>query len=346
MSIATRKDKIEAKLSRDPGVKISILTASRMWQSEFWTRNITNVLTQQEIEKKAPAPPPRNMAWRLFRQRKKFDVVATAGPVNFWYALLGLISLGSKTAHVAQELFLPEQESGWKYRLKRLVRRIVFSKTDRFVVYSNAERELWAEYLGLPVERFSTVLFHTNVLEPKLTKREAYGFAAGRSERDYATFFEAVRGLDYSFVVVSDPASVKSLDIPDNVELHCNIPYEKYLSLAQKASFTIVPLQVRQRSSGQVVILEGYAFGKPTIATRMVGTLDYVSDGETGFLCDPYSADSMRQCIMKCIAAPELVERMGRNAIDKVNQTYTFDAYVKNILAVLEQAVASKRSRI
>ena len=66
----------------------------------------------------------------------------------------------------------------------------------------------------------------------------------------------------------------------------------------------VVPLHRRQRSTGQVVILEGNALGKPAIATRVVGTVDYVRPGETGLLCEPYDALDMRTAIERLIADP------------------------------------------
>jgi glycosyltransferase involved in cell wall biosynthesis len=333
-----------SELNALPPPTISVLTASRMWQSKYWTKHTSNVLSADEINKIVPLPSVRSITWRLFKQRREYDVVSTAGDVNFWYALFNRFGFGPKAAHVAQELFLPEPQPGWKWKLKRLIRRIVFSDVDTFIVYSRGEQKLWAEYLSLPVDRFQTLIFHTNVLQPEITQRKAYGFAAGRSERDYATFFEAVRNIDYQFVVVSDSVSVEGLEVPANVELHCNITYEKYLEFGREAAFTVVPLKVRKRSSGQVVILEGYGFGKPTVCTRMVGTVDYVVEGETGLMCQPESALAMREAIQKMIDSPELVETMGENAINEVRKKYTFDVFVNNLFELMTRTVEKRKS--
>jgi glycosyltransferase involved in cell wall biosynthesis len=253
-----------------------------MWQSEEWTRVLVNVLSEAELQGKEREPHSMVTAWRLFRRRHQGDVVSPAGGgVAFYYALLTRLLYGRRPPQVVREFFLPEPRHGsMKWHIKRSLCRWAFSRTAAIVVYSEGERKLYAEYLGLPESRFHTVLFHTNILTPGLEPGGHFGFAAGRSERDYRTFFDAIRGLAYPFVVVSDKASIAGLDIPDNVQLHCNIPRDDYLSLLRKAAFVVVPLYRRQRSTGQVVILEGYALGKPVVATRVVGTTDYVRHGE------------------------------------------------------------------
>jgi glycosyltransferase involved in cell wall biosynthesis len=311
-----------------------------MWQAEQWTRALVNVLSDDELRGRKPKPGDLATAWRLFRRRKAGNVVSSAGGgVAFYYALLARLLLCRKPPHVVREFFLPEPQAGSKkWRLKRYLRRIVFSQTAAIIVYSEGERQLCAEYLGLPESRFHTVLFHTNILTPCFEPGGSYGFAAGRSERDYRTFFEAIRGLAYPFVVVSDKASVAGLDIPENVELHCNIPREDYLSLLRKAAFVVVPLHRRQRSTGQVVILEGNALGKPVVATRVVGTVDYVRPGETGLLCEPYDVPDMRAAIGRLVGNPQERERLGRNALEMVERNHTFQVHVDRMLAVIQSA--------
>lgn len=316
-----------------------ILTASRMWQSEHWIRNTVNVLSPEEWKGGAPLPSACEMAWRLAWRRKDADVVCTSGTVNHWYCLLSHLTPLWRRPHVMGELFLPEPAPASRaYRLKRLIRRILFRHVDAFVVYSERERVLWADYLQMPIERFHTVLFHTNILEPRMTPEGNYGFAAGKSERDFETFFRAVARLDYPFVVVASEASVAGLEIPENVSLHCSIPRERYLDLLEGAAFVVLPLHVRQRSAGQVVLLEGYALGKPAVASRVVGTEDYLIDGETGFFCRANSVDDMRATIERMIELPDR-QAMGRKGLEFVLQGHTFDRFVEREFEVIHSVV-------
>ena len=314
-----------------------------MWQSAEWTRVLVNVLSESEITRREAEPGDLRTAWRLFRRRCEGNVVSPAGGgTAFYYALLTRLLHCRRPPCVVREFFLPEpQPTSRKWRIKRSLRRFAFFHTAAIVVYSEGERKLCAEYLGLPESRFHTVLFHTNILTPCFEPGGNYGFAAGRSERDYRTFFEAIRGMTYPFVVVSDKASVAGLDIPDNVELHFDIPRDDYLALLRKAAFVVVPLHRRQRSTGQVVILEGYAFGKPVVATRVVGTVDYVRNGQTGLLCDPYETPAMKAAIRRLVDDPTERERLGRNALEVVTHQHSFSVHVDRTLGVICGALGS-----
>lgn len=329
-----------------PGSNLKILSFARMWDLPWWKQNITD-----QVPADIRGRTPREIAWYKAKRQKDYDVVCFDGAENLWYTLF-LFLLGKKTAAVMGEMFLPEPQPGFKWKLKRQIRRFLYRKVDRFVVYSSQERRLWAEYLHYDPSRFTTILFASNLLDPKrfpeglYLPEGQYGFAAGRSGRDYKTFFESVKDLSYPFVVVSDKDSVKNLDIPDNVSLYCDIPWTEYIELLKKSAFTVVPLHDWQRSTGQVVLLEGYALGKPSVATRCIGTTDYVFEGETGFLTTPYQSQEMKEAIQKMIDSDENRRRMGKNALEKTLQEFSPEAYLDQYRNVLEEAVASfRRSR-
>ena len=326
-----------------PTSTLKILATSRMWGLPWWQENVTD---------KVPPDNEKNIretAWNKAKRQKDYDVVCFGGSENLWYTLF-LFLLGKKTAAVMGEMFLPEPQPGLKWKLKRAVRRFLYKNVDRFVVYSTEERRLWAEYLNYDQSRFSTILFASNILDPGrypdglFLPEGKYGFAAGRSGRDYKTFFEAIREVAYPFVVVSDKASVEGLEIPENVTLYCDIPWTEYIELLKDAAFTIVPLHDWQRSTGQVVILEGYAFGKPTVATQCIGTVDYVFEGETGFMTAPYQPPAMREAIQKLINSNENRRQMGKNALERTRRQFSPQVYLDQYLKVLEEAVDSFRN--
>ncbi len=318
-----------------------------MWDIPWWRDHVVNAVPPDIRGKNA-----RETAWNKARCQKEWDVVCFGGSENLWYTLF-LFLLGKKAGAVMGEMFLPEPQPGLKWKVKRAIRRFLYRSVDRFVVYSTEERRLWAEYLNYDESRFATILFASNILDPTrypdglYLPEGDYGFAAGRSGRDYKTFFEAIKDLPYPFVVVADKASIEGLDVPKNVTLHCDIPWAEYIEILKKAAFTVVPLHDWQRSTGQVVILEGYAFGKPVVATRCIGTSDYVFEGETGFTTAPYQAQAMREAIQKMIDSDESRRQMGKNALDRALAQFSPTVYLEQYLKVLEEAVDSfQNSRV
>ena len=88
------------------------------------------------------------------------------------------------------------------------------------------------------------------------------------------------------------------------------------------------------------MILEGYAFGKPVVATRVVGTVDYIYHGETGLFCEPYDPLGMREAIQKLIADPQERDRPALNALGLVEREHSFSMYVNQLLDVMCNVVA------
>lgn len=70
-------------------------------------------------------------------------------------------------------------------------------------------------------------------------------------------------------------------------------------------------------------LLEGSAMGKPLIATDVPGCRDVVADGETGFLCEARSANSLAAAMLRMLGTPA-AERtgMGERGRRKVEQEF------------------------
>ncbi len=79
------------------------------------------------------------------------------------------------------------------------------------------------------------------------------------------------------------------------------------------------------------VTLEAFLSAKPVItATDSGGTLEFVRDGENGFVCAPDAA-AIGRAIAQLAATPELAARMGDNGM-KQAKTITWDGVVEQLL--------------
>jgi hypothetical protein len=76
----------------------------------------------------------------------------------------------------------------------------------------------------------------------------------------------------------------------------------------------VVPLEDKARSVGQLTILQAMALGKPVIATRTVGTIDYVCHGVTGILVPPHDSASIRHWIRRLWSDPSMRTALGEQA--------------------------------
>lgn len=321
----------------DSSRDVRVLSNSAMWQSERWN------LAVDKLSDKDSFPGAIQLAFQLLFKRRHYDAVYTVGVRQAqMYGLLCAIFGTGNRPHIASEVLLDEiRASSFPWRTKRTVRRFAFRNTARVIVFSEGERVLYSQELRLPVDRVQFVPFHTNILQPGLTPLGDYGFAAGRSLRDYQTFFEAVDGLDFPFVVVADDASVRHLRKPVNVELHCDVPRARYLELLEASRFVVVPLKAEYRSTGQVVVLEAASLGKPVIASDVVGVRDYLIDNVNGLLVPPGEADSLKQRIQALIADEALCRRLAVAALERVEREHTFAAFAARCLEIISNCVSS-----
>lgn len=317
-----------------------ILTNSSLWQSERWNRATTKLTAPETFLGSI------RLAAIMVLQRRNSDAIYTVGvrPAQA-YGLFCRVFGDGKRPHIASEIFLDEPDpNALQWRVKRRVRRFALGRVDRMIVFSRAEREQYSRELRLPREKLHFVPFHTNIEQPKLTPTGGYGFAAGRSLRDWPTFFAAVEGLDYEFVVVAGGSSAADLTVPRNVRLYCDIPRAQYIGLLESARFVVVPLLASSRSAGQVVILEAGSFGKPVIASEVEGIRDYVSSDVNGLLVSPEDVDGMRTAIQTLMADEDLCRILGNAALERIEAEHKFPVFVDRCLNVIHSAMEESAS--
>ncbi len=103
---------------------------------------------------------------------------------------------------------------------------------------------------------------------------------------------------------------------------------EKYMGIAD-----VFCLPSYREGFGSVVIEAG-AMGVPTVATRVVGLVDAVVDGETGLLVPPKDIDALRSALTKMLTAPQIRHHMGRAARERAVRD--FDCRIVNRLVAQE----------
>ncbi|MDZ7697255.1 MAG: glycosyltransferase family 4 protein [Deltaproteobacteria bacterium] len=322
----------------------NILTDLRIPQSPLWGREADSLADKAPrlfaFIEKTPSRIIQKLAPILklaiiIKFIHKYDILVTAGiKTGQLLALFRSIFRINKPMHIILELMLDEEREKIGWKIKRTIQRFLFSSVDMIFVSSSQEIETYSRRLNLPKNRFKFIHFHTNVIEPKmLSSSHSYVLSAGRTGRDFHTLVEAAGRLaDIKFVIISDQQSATGLVLPKNIMLHVNIPREDYLRLVKECSFVVVPLQTLVKSTGQVVILEAMAYGKPVIATDAVGTKDYIQSGLNGIIVPPNDPVSLAKAIRQLADDASLHEKLSRNAFDFVKANCTFAKYVTKIL--------------
>jgi len=227
--------------------------------------------------------------------------------------------------------------------VKQSVARFALGQVDRFIVHARAERSRYAEWLGLPIERFTYVPLQRvpiPIVEQE-DRQNPFILAMGSAKRDYATLFEAVRDSRHPTIVVAARHALDGLDIPPNVEVRSSVPLDECHRLAQRARINVVPILNDDTASGQVTIVEAMRMRRAIVATRCVGSEDYMEDGVSGLLVAPRSVEQLRAAIDRLWDDAPLREKLAAGAAAFTEGNCSDEAAGQSLKRVLDEVEAA-----
>jgi glycosyltransferase involved in cell wall biosynthesis len=264
---------------------------------------------------------------------------------NDWttFIVSGIQSLSGmrQPRHVVSQFIMREKSDSLASRVKYAFMRWCFSSVAVCLCSSRPEAGYYARTFGWPDDKLGFVLFHTDPrflaepVEEPLTG--GYAIAAGRSFRDYDTLIEAFRGIDVPLTIVGYKGDTSGGRIPPNVEVKREVPLAELTRLTAGSSIVVLPLQDRQISIGQTVLLQAMAMGKAVVVTRVNGTVDYVEHMKTGILVPPGDAGAIRDAVQLLAGDGALRRRIGAAALEQVRRSHLVSHYIEGMSDVLER---------
>ena len=188
-----------------------------------------------------------------------------------------------------------------------------------FVVASDYERRLYADYFDLPLARFR----HLNwALEPpapgSLNPAAAlapYVCAAGGEGRDYRVLAQAMRARpDVRAVVIARPRNLSDIDFPANVEVLTNIPVGDYWRVIADSAALVLPLRSAHTTCARLTMIAGQLLGVPIAMTRSVWIDDYMPEENMARLVPPGEPDALADAIGALVDDPVAARAMAERA--------------------------------
>ena len=177
-----------------------------------------------------------------------------------------------------------------------------FKQPTKFVTYSTVERQLYADYFELDIEKID--MLHWAVHAPKVDlsvvpiESGRYICALGSQGRDYATLINAMKKLPHiKLVLVASAESIKDLNVPNNVKIHSNVPLSTSHNILAHSAFMVLPLRDAKVPCGHVTIVSAMFFKKAILVTNSTGVHDYIRDHETGLFFEPNDPDDLARKI-------------------------------------------------
>ncbi len=192
--------------------------------------------------------------------------------------------------------------------------------------------------IGIDTKRF----YDASLKNDEKENSEPYIVSVGRDPgRDYKTLFEAVRGLPAKVKVATKPSVVAGLDIPPNVEVIYNIPYEEMPALYNKALFAVVPLRDAEDpkgsdTSGQYGFLEPMASGKAVIVSDKETVHDYLVHEKNSLLVKLGNPIHLRSAIERLLSDHELRKQLAKEGQKDVMEKFTSERFAQSLAEIFK----------
>lgn len=282
---------------------------------------------------------------RVFPHLKDYDAIVTweantALPVAF------LRSLFSHSAQASPPLIILNFVLKGRpiYDFIPLV-RFAMRSVNRITCLSEREIQAYAKVLNYPLERCQKLqgpfrdFFEEDA--PSLANGD-YIFSAGRSQRDYRTLIEAVRGLDVEVVINARNFDLKDLQAPENVTLNSYLPFDDYLNLLKQARFVVLPLKEEQHAAGETFMIQAMTAQKAVVVSKTYSSHEMIEHGVNGLLVPPADPLALRQAIQTLLGNPELALQIGQKARQDYLTRWSFPIVSQQIDEILKN-LARKR---
>ena len=249
---------------------------------------------------------------------------------------------------VRHVVILHHPMSPLKLRLMKILRAA--HRWDAALALSHAEALALQNTLGLSSDRIRVQhqAIDTRFYRPRPVTRAESGsdfiFSLGVSCRDYPTLIRALRTLPQvncqisaTSAWVSPESGLTEATLPDNVRIRSYNHPNAIAEVFARSRFVVISLapNLSQWSAGSASVLQPQAMGKPVVATRTPGLVDYVRDGETGILVEAGDPAALAEAIDSLWNNPQQVAAMGRRARKWAEENFSVDKWMDDICHLL-----------
>ena len=317
-----------------------ILTNMVFRQSPTWLA-ATDSLYDLSSSHKPDALPWWQEAFQLWRRARAYDVVVTMGVrESMAYGLLCALTR-RPAKQIMCEVFIDPPSSALLWRLKTWLYRYVARKALGLLTNSSAEVHSVARRYGLDPMRIRFVPLNCDLPNPRFEEADdGYALSAGRTLRDYDTLLTTIRMTDIPWQVVCGQNDLREPDLPLNVRVLREIPRDEYLETLRRARVVVLPLLPTERATGQVVMMEAMAMGKPVVTTRSPGTIDTIRHGENGILVDPSDPTDLSDAVQRLWNDEALRRRLGEAAVRTIVEEASAERHAQLKLRAITELAA------
>ncbi len=204
-------------------------------------------------------------------------------------------------------------------RLKRLYRQV-----NQVIVFSRNQRDILKSHLGLRDDQITVVQFGIDTekadkLFPMTTDNGRW-LSVGRDlGRDWKTLVKAMELTGLPCDVIARPGMLPT-PLPANITALSAMPENDYWQLLSACRGLVLAVHDLAYPSGQTVLLQAMAMGKPCVITATPALVDYLPID--GVLTTPRTGDAklLADSVLRLESDEELRHRLGSAARSFVKQ--------------------------
>ncbi len=111
------------------------------------------------------------------------------------------------------------------------------------------------------------------------------------------------------------------LNIP-NCHVVGRVPVEEVAQHFLRAAVFCMPTRLEPFG---MVFIEAFQHKLPVVSTHIGAIPEFVHDGRSGYLVEPYTVDQLTQALLNLIADPEKCRRFGEHGFQTIREHYTWD---------------------
>lgn len=271
---------------------------------------------------------------KIFFSRKQINnIIAWQQFYGIIYAFYCNIFKVKKTSSLTIMTFIykPKKKLGKLY-FKFIKFAIDNKYVDNIIVFSNNEREYYSKIFEMPKEKF--IFENLGINKIKIEQEydnKGYILAPGRSNRDYKFLIETMKNEKYDIRIICDTLPNEKYG---NIQVYNNVMGNKYFAMLQKADCVIIPLEDKNISSGQLVLLQAMQLRKPIIVTNAEWIKDYIIDGYNGFIINK-NKDELMKALEK-LKNKEIYDTIANNAYMEYVEKYSLLKLGENIGKIIK----------
>lgn len=316
-----------------------ILSNLQFWQSSRWTRETESIYPAHGRDRNRRAYSSLKEAILLWKRVADFDAAVTMGAgESLAYGLLCLLT-GRPSKQIMTEVFVDDpkpRDPFWQLKVR--LYQAVAARSVGILTNSTDEVTTISRRYRIPESKLRYVPMHTNILHPEPSEKDdGFVLSAGVTRRDYDCLLKAALNIQAPVIMICSASEPMPDTLPRTVSVLCDINRELYLDHVSRASLVVLPLKPTERATGQVVMLEAMALGKPVIATEAPGTIDHIRDGENGFLVPPDDPAALTETVNRLVKNPALRKKLGEQALDDVLQHNTIEIHAERKLQAIRE---------